>query len=101
MFINTPNFLFFSTENQIKAEEIEDELDLTNYKISEIGPQKYKIFACIIYHNTQSKYSLYIKEENEWKNYRNINQPEGIGTKLKDNPCLIVYKGISDKKDQE
>lgn len=95
--LNLPMILTIYLENARPGQlEIEEELlDLDKYKITDVGPKKYNLFAVIskIIKNEEEFYIAFIKNKNNWKlvnggqiidcNYKNI---------IQETPIMIFYK---------
>ena len=94
-FLNTPNYLFINFEGNTKVGKYLDEkIDLTEYKLTNRGPNKYSLYAFIIKYNGQ--YFAFVKEGNLWVLYSDET------TKMS-TPCIsfncipycAIYKGMN------
>ena len=96
-FLNTPNYLFIDFEGRKKPKMLEDEIDLTPYSMTNIGPKKYNLYAYIT-KDKNEKFEAYIKFQNIWYKYfdeHNVQSEynqNGVNTCC---PYIAIYKGLS------
>lgn len=93
-FLNTPNYLIitFRGNNNIKK-HLDEQLDLTDYKLINRGPNKYLLHSFITKPNFQ--YKAYIKEDNSWVSYSDeTTKDTKISISFDCIPYLAIYKGI-------
>ena len=93
-FLNTPKYLFIYFESSKKADKNLDNIDLSAFTLSNIGPKKYKLYAHI-HKEEDNKYLSYIKSEDGWKLYLEQNEIEETRIESFNYcfPCVVVYKG--------
>ena len=94
-FLNTPNYLFIDFEGHMKIKKhLVEKLDLTKYKLTDIGPNQYYLYAFIIKYNEQ--YMAYIKEGSSWISFYNeINKSQNISPSFDCIPYYAIYKGMN------
>lgn len=92
----TPKFLMFNIDGEPKEEKILDEIiDITPYKLSNIGPSKYYLYAFISKY--KNEYIAVIKNEHDTSWFL-LSHIEGINI-YKINytnyytPIIVIYKG--------
>ena len=95
-FINSPFFLIieFENKNQINIDEI---IDITNYKLNNVGPSRYEFFALISEENIngQSHYICTIKENSNYIFYSDASSQKcGEEAKKYGTPYIVIYRGI-------
>jgi serine/threonine protein kinase len=95
LLLNTPKFLFIDFEGKMKKQrELEEKLDLTEYKLTDRGPNQYYLYAFIIKSN--EKYIAYVKKNGSlWTSYSDettINQDIMISFDYI--PYYAIYKGM-------
>ena len=96
LFFNSPKYLliqFSGTEKNQKF--LENEINLSNYILTQKGPRKYKLFG-FISKGLNGEFISTIKNNNFWKIYSEINRIEqyNIGKLNSCNPYIAIYQGI-------
>ena len=96
-FISTPKFLMINFDGEIKEQKIlDEELDLKNYTLSNIGPKKYKLFAFII-KEKNNEYKAIIRNEhsNDWYLFYDIDKIYNFKLNFNHHfyPTIAIYKG--------
>ena len=93
-FLNTPKYLLLDFEGEKEVKVLDNDIDLTNNKITNLGSKKYKIFAFITKEN-DDKYKAYIKKDK--KNWFSYSDDNTINDEIVLNkyftPYLAIYKG--------
>ena len=97
-FFSTPKYLLveLNIKNKLK-EKIEEEIDLSPYKIADFGIQKYSLFG-LIGRDKNNKYISFFKNgEDSWNFYSNVYnigkcQSYSINNNI---PCIAVFEGIN------
>ena len=93
-FLNTPNYLFIDFEGLSKVQrKLDEKLDLTEYKITDRGPNEYFLYAFIIKLN--EKYIAYVKKGSSWVQYSDettIMSCPNISFEYA--PYFAIYKGM-------
>ena len=94
-FLNTPNYLLLDFEGNIKVGKHLDEIiDLTEYKLTNRGPNKYYLYAFITRNNEQ--YLAYVKEDTLWVLYSDETSKKPADYIPFDCiPYYAIYKGIN------
>jgi hypothetical protein len=94
-FLNTPKYLFIDFEGQNKKQrQLDEKLDLTEYKLTNIGPNQYYLYAFII--KSYDKYIAYVKNGSLWTSYsEEITINKGIFISFDYIPFYAIYKGIN------
>ena len=93
--LNSPKYLiidfFGSPKNQ---KNLEDEIDMSYYIISNIGPRKYKLYGYIC-EAQNGKFTASIKGNNIWKIYSEENSFDQYSIKdmNKCSPYIAIYRG--------
>ena len=93
-FLNTPKYLFIDFEGKAKIQKhLDEKIDLTQYKLTHIGPNQYYLYAFILKDNEQ--YIAYVKEGSSWTSYYNeINKTQYPSIKFDWSPYYAIYKGL-------
>jgi serine/threonine protein kinase len=91
---NTPKYLFIDFEGQSKAQrKLDDKLDLTQYKLTNRGPNQYYLYAFIVKSN--EKYIAYVKRGSSWDQYSDeITKNPNIIISIDYTPYYAIYKGM-------
>jgi len=94
-FLNTPKYLLLDFDGEKEIKELDNEIDLTYNKITNLGYKKYKVFAFIT-KGKNDKYKAYIKkDDNKWFSYSDENTiNDEIVCNNNTTPYLAIYKGI-------
>ena len=96
-FMNTPKYLLIDFEGRKLSKYLEDEIDLSAYLMTNIGPKKYRLYAYITKDNNNQKYIEYIKNGNDWYKYSEENIAEKLSNPQNINFCpspyMVIYKG--------
>jgi hypothetical protein len=94
-FLNTPNYLLLDFEGNIKVGKHLDEIiDLTEYKLTNRGPNKYYLYAFITKNN--DKYLAYVKEGTLWVLYSDeITKMSAPYISFNCIPYYAIYKGMN------
>jgi hypothetical protein len=94
-FLNTPNYLLLDFEGNIKVGKHLDEIiDLTEYKLTHRGPNKYYLYAFITKYNGQ--YLAFVKEGNLWVLYSDeTTKMSGPYISFNCIPYYAIYKGMN------
>jgi hypothetical protein len=94
-FLNTPNYLFIDFEGQMKQKKhLDEKIDLTKYKLTDIGPNQYYLYAFIIKYNEQ--YIAYVKNGSSWISYFNeTNSSQYNSLSFDFIPYYAIYKGMN------
>ena len=93
--LNSPKYLiidfFGSPKNQ---KNLEDEIDMSYYIVSNIGPRKYKLYGYIC-EAQNGKFTASIKGNNIWKIYSEENDFDQYPIKDMNNcsPYIAIYRG--------
>ena len=99
-FLNTPKYLLIDFEGKNKSSKIlENEISLTNYAMSNIGPKIYNLYAVITKNDQNQTYVAYIKYNKVWyKFFDENNVQEGLNEEEITNcliPYMAIYQGIN------
>ena len=95
-FINTPEYLIICFEGEeVKEKNLDSLLELSSYKISEIGSNLYNLYA-FISKEEDGKYIAYIKNENYWDLCSNNYTCEKVRVESFNYcfPSIAIYKSI-------
>ena len=94
VFINTPNYLLIDFEGHEKIQKnLDEKLDLTEYKLINIGPNQYTLYAFIIKYD--EKYIAYVKEASSWVSYSDeITKTSIPFVSLDCVPYYAIYRGM-------
>ena len=86
--------MFIDFEGQSKAQrKLDDKLDLTQYKLTNRGPNQYYLYAFIIKSN--EKYIAYVKRGSSWDQYSDeITKNPNIIISIDYIPYYAIYKGM-------
>ena len=94
-FLNTPKYLFIDFEGSKRVNKNLNNLDLSEFTLSDIGPKKYKLYAFIYKEEKNAKYYAYIRNNDVWNLYFDENEIEE--TRIESfnycHPYIAVYKG--------
>ena len=94
-FLNTPKYLFIDFEGQMKKQrKLEERLDLSEYKLTNRGPDQYSLYAFII--KNYDKYIAYVKKGSSWVSYSDettINSDIIISFDYA--PHYAIYRGMA------
>ena len=96
--MNTPKYLLFDFQGYIhKTKELELEIDLTNYSMSNLGPKKYNLYA-YIREDENKEYVSYINYKNDWyKFFEENNIKKILNSEI--SYCyptyIAIYRGVS------
>ena len=92
-FLNTPKYLFIDFESDKKCFKNLNNIDLSEFTLSDIGPKKYNLFA-FIYKEDNQKYYAFIRND-KWCLYFNDNEIEESRIQSFNYcyPNIAVYKG--------
>jgi len=93
-FLNTPNYLFIDFEGPLRNQKhLEEQIDLTEYKLTNIGPDKYSLYAFIS--NSNEKYIAYVKEGSSWVIYSDeTTKMQASFISFDCIPYYAIYKGM-------
>ena len=93
--LNTPKYLFIDFEGHTKIKKhLEEKIDLTKYKLTNIGPNQYTLYAFIIKNNEQ--FVAYVKEGSSWISYYNENNKSQYNSiSLDCIPYYAIYKEMN------
>ena len=93
--LNTPKYLFIDFEGHIKIKKhLDEKIDLTKYKLTDIGPNKYILYAFIIKYN--EKFVAYVKEGSSWISYYDeINKNQFNSISFDCIPYYAIYKEMN------
>ena len=94
VFINSPKYLIIYFEGGIKLEKnLEKNLDLTDYILTDVGPKKYELYAFIYEENY--KFKAFIKNYN-WKIYSEYNNISDSTLESFNGfaPYIAIYRGL-------
>ena len=96
-FMNTPKYLLIDFEGRKLSKCLENEIDLSTYSMTNIGPKKYSLYAYITRDSNNQKYIEYIKNKDDWYKYSEENNAEKLSNPQNINFCLspymVIYKG--------
>ena len=91
-FLNSPQYLIISF-NSNNEKDIENEIDLTDYILTDKGPKKYQLKSLICKQN--GKYFAYIKDNQDWNLYSGENNVKlSSFNSLSHYPIIVIYQGI-------
>ena len=66
--LNAPKYLFIDFEGQMKIQrQLDEKIDLTEYKLTDIGPDQYYLYAFIT--KSLEGYIAYVKNGSSWTSY--------------------------------
>ena len=93
-YLNTPNYLFIHFEGYSKiGKHLDEIIDLTEYKLTNRGPNKYSLFGYITKLN--GEFIAYIKEGSSWVLYSDkINKSRFAFISFDCSPYYAIYKGM-------
>ena len=93
-FLNTPKYLFIDFEGYSKIrKQLDEKIDLTKYKLTNRGPNKYSLYAYITKLNGQ--FIAYVKDGSSWILYSDeINKTQFDFIPFDCSPYYSIYKGI-------
>ena len=92
-FFNTPKYLLIDFEGPKNPKKFEDEIDLTIYSMTNVGPKRYNLYAVIAKSN--QKYIAYIKYKKVWyKFYDDSNVQLVIDEEAEITNCSSPYMAI-------
>ena len=93
-FLNTPKYLFVDFESRLrKKRQLDEKLDLTEYKLTNRGPDQYFLYAFIIKFN--EKYIAYIKKGSSWISYSDETTIVSCPNILFEyTPYYAIYRGL-------
>ena len=94
-FLNTPKYLLIDFEGRKLPKYLDNEIDISKYSTSILGPKKYSLYAYITIDNNQ-KYIEYIKYKNVWYKYSEGNNVDPISNPNNTIFCcpyIAIYKG--------
>ena len=94
-FLNSPKYLIIDFHGEQKNPKfLDNEIDLSNHIISNIGPKKYKLYGYIS-EVQYGKFNLCIRGNNCWKIYSDENKIEtyNINNLNSCNPHIAIYQG--------
>ena len=94
-FLNSPKYLIIDFCGETKNYKyLDNEIDLSNFIISNIGPRKFKLYGYIS-QAQNGKFILYIRGNNCWKVYSEENKFEtnNIDNLNTCNPYIAIYQG--------
>ena len=95
-FLTTPPFLLLDFYGAIKnVKKFENEINLNDYSLTNIGPKQYKLLAFIC-QDQNNNYIAYIKNNLFWMKYSEENkaEPYNISSLNIFCPHMAIYKGI-------
>ena len=94
LFLNSPNYLIIYFEGENKKYKNLNNIDLTKYIISDIGPKKYCLHAFISKEENE-QYNAYIKQDDIWYGYFDENEVEETRIESFNYcfPYIAIYKG--------
>ena len=94
-FLNTPKYLFIDFEGQMKKQrQLEEKIDLSEYKLTNRGPDQYLLYAFII--KSIDKYMAFVKKGSSWVSYSDettINSDITISFDYA--PHYAIYRGLA------
>ena len=95
-FINSPPYLIIEFKNRNNI-NINDTIDISNFKLNNVGPSKYEFFSVIseLESENDNNYICTIKTNNNYIFYSE-NNPQNCGEEAKKLgfPYIVIYKGI-------
>ena len=93
-FLNTPKYLFIIFEGKKLVNKNLNNIDLSEFILSDIGPKKYNLYAFISKEKNE-KYSAYIRNEEGWNLYLEENEIQETRIQSFNYcfPYIAVYKG--------
>ena len=93
-FLNTPKYLFMDFEGQSKKRKhLDEKLDLTEYKLTDRGPNQYYLYAFIV--KSYEKYVAFVKKGSSWVSYSDeITKNQNNFISLDCIPYYAIYRGI-------
>ena len=97
-FLNTPKYLIVEFEGEKCPKILENDLDLTSYSMSNIGPKNYTLYAYIARVKNGDFYS-FIKFRNVWYIFTKDNNAQRVvyleGLNFCYSPYLAIYQGVN------
>ena len=98
-FLNTPLILIINFDKKIGKVTLDEEINLSEYTLTNIGPKKYYLFAVIVIDKRKSEnhYITFIKLQNRWNCIDDGQETNCCHDDITDIgiPSLAFYKGIS------
>ena len=97
-FFSTPKYLLVELNFKNKPKEkIEEEIDLSPYKIADFGIEKYSLFGLIEKDKNDKYISFFKNGEDSWNFYSNVYNIEKCQSYSTNNniPCIAVFQGIN------
>ena len=94
-FLNSPKYLIIDFHGEQKNQKfLENEIDLSNHIISNIGPKKYKLYGYIS-EAQYGKFNLCLRVKNYWNIYSDETKMETINISNLNscNPHIAIYQG--------
>ena len=77
-----------------QKKHLDEKIDLTKYKLTDIGPNQYYLYAFIIKYNEQ--YIAYVKNGSSWISYFNeTNSSQYNSLSFDFIPYYAIYKGMN------
>ena len=93
-FLNTPKYLFMDFEGQSKKRKhLDEKLDLTEYKLTDRGPNQYYLYAFIT--KKFENYIAYVKKGSSWISYSDETIAMSVpNISFEYVPYYAIYKGM-------
>ena len=95
-FFNSPPFLLIDFYGSSKnSKKLENEINLSDFILTNIGPKKYGLFGFIC-EDQNNNYIAYINSNNSWIKFSGNNEIElyNIGSLNTYCPHVAIYRGI-------